>query len=290
MQTHRFPVLIWENFSGHYTACLVENEEDFSAPFAAVGTSVRDVLQQLKEYLVWSFESLPWRSTPDFHDPKLLEFRVEVRPEYQVKGRVYPCEESVSLRVACVYGRQASGMLVCALPFLGFQFYYYESKALRGLVTAYVQESLKNHTPQQLSRYLPPKNLRLEELIVSGGKPKAVTFLDAPEPQHLKLVADPVGSDAMRRSYSRAYTREAKVAELAQLLGPERANVLIVGDTGVGKTSVLVEAVRKLEREWHDRSKAGGANESSHKVWVTNAARLIAGMNTSDNGKSVANE
>ena len=278
---HRFPVLVWQDFSGGYTGRLIDDEDDPLNPLAGTGATVRDVLQQLKEYLVWSFEREPWRSAPDFHDPQLMEFRVEVRPEYRVKGRVYPADESVALRVACVHGRQESGMLVCALPLFGIQFYYYESKALRGLVTAYVQESLKNHTPQQLSRYLPPKNLRLEEIVVSGGRKPVAATSGLPEMRHLPVVADPLGSDAMRLGYSRAHTRERKVAELTQLLGRERANVLLVGDTGVGKTSVLVDSVRNVEREMRERAKQSeetGTAPASHKFWVTSGGRIIAGM------------
>ena len=72
---HRFPVLVWEDFSGGYTGRLVDDEEDPGVQLAAVGSSVRDVLKDLKEYLVWSFDKEPLRSTPDFHDPQLLEFR-----------------------------------------------------------------------------------------------------------------------------------------------------------------------------------------------------------------------
>jgi ATP-dependent Clp protease ATP-binding subunit ClpC len=281
---HRFPVLVWQDFSGGYTARLVDDEEEPLIPLAGKGGTVRECLQQLKEYLVWSFEKEPWRSAPDFHDPQLLEFRVEVRPEYKVKGRVYPCDESIALRVACVHGRQESGMLVCALPILGIQFYYYEAKALRGLVTTYVQESLKNHTPQQLSRYLPPKNLRLEEIVVSGGKRPATTKPEFVELKHLRVVADPMGSDAMRVGFSRAHTRERKVAEVAHWLGSERANVLLVGDTGVGKTSVLIDSVRTVEREMRERAKeaandgADASTSSSHRFWLTSGGRLIAGM------------
>src|SRR5690349_10127189 len=167
MATHRFSVLVSEDFSGAFTGRLIDDEQDPFLPLVGTGNSVREVLMQLKEYLVWSFEREQWRSSPDFHDPKLLEFRVDVRPEYKVRLRVYPCDESVALRIACVHGRQESGMLVGALPVLGIQFYYYEAKALRGLVTTYVQESLKNHTPQQLSRYLPAKSLRLEEIVIN---------------------------------------------------------------------------------------------------------------------------
>ena len=161
---HRFPVIVWEDFTGRYSARLIDDEEDPSNPLAGFGRTAREALAQLKEYLTWSFEHEPYRSAPDFLDPQLVEFRVEVRPEYTLKGRVYPCDESFPLRIACVHGRQQSGMLVCAMPLLGLQFYYYEASALRGLVTTYAQESLKNRTPQQLRSYLSPKSIRLEEL------------------------------------------------------------------------------------------------------------------------------
>ncbi|HEU4836853.1 MAG TPA: AAA family ATPase [Pyrinomonadaceae bacterium] len=273
---HRFPVLVWEDFTGRYSARLVDDEEDPLIPLAGFGRTAREALAQLKEYLIWSFEHEPWRTAPDFLDPQLVEFRVEVRPEYTLKGRVYPSDEPFPLRVACVHGRQESGMLVCALPMIGLQFYYYEAKALRGLVTTYAQESLKHSTPQQLRRYLNPKSVRLEELAVRGGKP-AVSTVASPEIENLKLVATPLASDEMRRSFSRAFGRERLVSELVQLLQRERANVLLVGESGVGKTSVLVDAVRIVERDART-SDNSSAQAKPHQFWTSSAARLIAGM------------
>ena len=222
----------------------------------------------------------PGAAAADFHDPRITELRVEVRPEYQVKGRVYPCDESIPLRVAAVHGRQESGMLVCALPMLGLQFYYYESTALRGLVNTYVQEALKGHTPQQLSRYLFPKRVWLEEIAVARRKTFRRPRKQSIELPGLKLVADPLNSEQMRRSFSRAYGRERQVNQLAQMLIRERANVLLVGEVGVGKTSILVDAVREVERESRSRAKEAseqGANRIS-RFWTSSAARLIAGM------------
>jgi ATP-dependent Clp protease ATP-binding subunit ClpC len=272
---HRFPVLIWEDFTGRYSARLIDDQEDPLIPLAGFGRTAREALAQLKEYLTWSFEHEPWRTAPDFLDPQLVEFRVEVRPEYTLRGRVYPCDEPFPLRVACVHGRQQSGMLVCALPLLGLQFYYYEAKALRGLVTTYAQESLKHSTPQQLRRYLNPKSVRLDELAVRGGKPSLSTVAP-PEIENLKLVATPLASDEMRRSFSRAFGRERLISELTQLLDRERANVLLVGESGVGKTSILVDAVRVIERDAHPGDSDPQAKP--HRFWTSSAARLIAGM------------
>lgn len=274
---HRFPVLIWEDFTGRYSARLIDDEEDPTMPLAGFGRTAREALAQLKEYLTWSFDQAPWRTVPDFLDPQLVEFRVEVRPEYILKGRVYPCDESFPLRVACVHGRQQSGMLVCALPMLGVQFYYYEANSLRGLVTTYTQEWLKNSTPQQLRRFLNPKSVRLEELAIKGGKPSAAMFT-TPDIQNLKLVATPLGSDEMRRSFSRAFGRERIVSELVQLLQRDRANVLLVGESGVGKTSILVDAVRIVEREARSGDNENEAQAKLPHFWTSSAARLIAGM------------
>jgi ATP-dependent Clp protease ATP-binding subunit ClpC len=277
---HRFPVLVWQDFTGRYSARLIDDEEDPAVRLAGFGRTAREAVAQLKEYLVWSFEHEPWRSAPDFHDPQLTEFRVEVRPEYTLKGRVYPCDESFPLRVVCVHGRQESGMLVCALPLLGIQFYYYEAKALRGLVTTYAQESLKNNTPQQLRSFLNPKNVYLDELAVRGGNLSAARTA-SPDIKNLELVATPLGSNEMRRSFSRAFGRERLVSELAQLLQRERANVLLVGESGVGKTSMLVDAVRMVERVAASSSQAQQTVSPwprLHRFWSSSAARLIAGM------------
>lgn len=278
---HRYPVLVWEDLTGRYSARLIDDEEDPATPLAGFGSTAREALAQLKEYLVWSFEKEPWRSTPDFHDPQLVEFRVEVRPEYTVQGRVYPCEESFPLRVPCVFGHQESGMLVCALPLLGLQFYYYEANTLRGLVTTYTQEALKNRTPQQLRSYISPKNISLDEIAVRGGKPTTSTAT-SPSVETLQLVASPLGSIEMRRSFSRSFGRERLVAELAQLIERERANVLLVGESGVGKTSILVDAVRAVERDSRANESAGEETTSPatklNRFWTSSAPRLIAGM------------
>ncbi|HEX3253139.1 MAG TPA: AAA family ATPase [Pyrinomonadaceae bacterium] len=272
---HRFPVLVWEDFTGRFTARLIDDEEDQSNPLAGFGRTPREALAQLKEYLAWSFDHDRWRSAPDFQDPQLMEFRVEVRPEYTLRGRVYPCDESIPLRVACVHGHQQTGMLVCAMPLLALQFYYYEASALRGLVTTYAQEALKNRTPQQLRTYLNPKSVRLEEIAVRGGKPSTFTI---PEPaiENLKLVAVPLGSDEMRRSFSRAFGRERLVSELIQLLERERTNVLLVGESGVGKTSMLVDAVRVVERSGVNNNDT--QTPAKHRFWTSSASHLIAGM------------
>ncbi len=274
MPTHRFPILVWEDYSGYFTARLVE---DTDAP-AGFGATADEAVHQLKEVLDWSFQKYPWRSTPDFNDPKLIQLRLEIRPEYQVGDRIFPCEEIVVLRVPVVYGRSSAGLHVCSLPTLGAKFFYSEPQKLRDLATHYAQEQLRGLSPVALARYLQPREMELEEIVlhVNAREPD---YSIAPSLETLETVAEPLGDKKLRRRFSRAWEREREVADLIRRIGRERANVLIAGESGVGKTSVLIEAVRQIEQ----LSEPEGESDDDQpkfrfKHWLTSGARLIAGM------------
>ena len=61
---------------------------------------------------------------------------------------------------------------------------------------------------------------------------------------------------------------------IAGRLSKERANVLIVGETGSGKTTVLAEAIRVVELEPDDE----GRRTRKRCHWLTGAGRIVAGM------------
>lgn len=284
---YRYPVLIWQDFAGFYTARLLGDEDSYFA-VAGFGETKDEALRQLKEYLNWAFENQDWRTPPDYKEPKLIEFRVEIRTQYSQekvshqhrRTRVYPSDETFPLRVACVYWEQESGTYFCALPLLNIEFYYYEPRTLRSLVTTYVQETLKGLTPQQLSYFLPTKSIELDELTINVHQISILNEYEVEVP-NLCSVADPLGEKSRRRQFSKAYERDKEVADLVHRLTQDKASVILSGESGVGKTSVLSEAVRQIERGLKNNS----ADEYGfttklprHRYWLTNGARIIAGM------------
>src|SRR5687767_14907128 len=253
MPAYRFPILVCEDFDGRFTACLIE---DPAGESAAVGTSYADAVRRLKKYLEWVHRKQPQRAAPDFHDPSLVWIKVEVRPEYRTETRKFPVQEVLPLRVPCVRGRDEHGLLLCAMPTLGIRFDFYDEKSFKGLVTHYVQGMLEGKTPQELNRFLPPKSVVTDDVIVHVP-PGEAEDVAAHTPRYptLDAVAEPVGSRALRGRLSRPWERDAEVARLAATLSRERAGVLLVGESGIGKSAVLAEAVRKVERERPARAK-----------------------------------
>jgi ATP-dependent Clp protease ATP-binding subunit ClpC len=268
--THRFPVLVWQDHQCTYTARLVDRDEP-----AGLGRSANAALGQLEDYLAWRFQQDPSLPGPDFHAPQLASFKVSVRPEYQVDNRRYPCAEPILLRVWGAHGRQEQGLLVCSLPLLELRFYYHDPAALRGLVTHYVQQRLEGLTPRDLARHLGPATVSLQTLSITlrsreGGRREEAA------PTVLQAVAEPLGGPALRRQFYRPWLRDRQVRDLVQRVGREKANVLLLGEAGSGKTAVLVEAVRLLERGGDESEDAGA--RPARRYWQTSAGRLISGM------------
>ncbi|KAF0239831.1 MAG: hypothetical protein FD167_4308, partial [bacterium] len=232
--TYRFPILVWEDLAGTFTARLVEYEHNVQLIYGgkvmfdgaertptAVGITKDDAIYKLKEYISWSYNEYPWQPMPDFLDAKVIFFRVELRPEYRREEKVFPVEP-ISLRLPCVYGRQEEGLLVCALPTIGVHFYYYDGKSLKDLVNHYVQERLKGITPRELSRYLPPKKVYLEEIVMP------ITYKRKQNKDNIKLpalsaVAQPVTERGSKRRFGRAWERDIEVADLIRRLSQEKA-------------------------------------------------------------------
>src|SRR4029077_2718568 len=76
-----------------------------------------------------------------------------------------------------------------------------------------------------------------------------------------------------------AWERTTLVNLAVQKIHRERANLLLVGEPGVGKTTVLVEAVQAVERQLAEEAERRGDNPvTARRFWLTSAGRVIAGM------------
>lgn len=276
MPSHRVPILLSQDSEGFWTALPIEPET------ILVGTSQNptEALSQVKQYLDWSYQRDPWKPIPDFRHPEIVRVKIPLRPSYQESDRSFPCAETLELPVDCVLGQRTDDLWTCVAPLVGVRFDYNEKNALESLLSDAVLSKLAGKTPRELSRYLPPVTSEIREMSIRVKhqiwRDEAEVYLPA-----LKEIADPLGEKTTRRRYSRAWLREEELADLGNRLVEDRANVLLLGECGVGKTTLLVDAVRESERRLQLVAKTEEEENSRayrHRFWLTNAARLIAGM------------
>ena len=273
MPTHRYPVLVVRDPAGGFTAVAVDEEG-----LAGIGTTAAAARDDLTGFLEWAHRKRPDMPTPDFRDPELHTFKITVRPEYKTRQRIYPSDQPVTVRVPCVTGTQASGQRLASLPLLGLRFTYHEPQSLRGLVQRYALQKLEGLAPQDLARHLALPHVELADVVVRLPR-EAAAELPPNTPFNLGRVAEPLGERAVRKQFARAWERDAEVATLVRKLHREKANVLIVGEPGVGKTTLLVEAVREVERRLAAEAKKDeGRRPAPLRFWQTSAGRIIAGM------------
>lgn len=299
MATFRFPILIWQNANNSFTAQAVTGDEETFPP-AAFAEKKDLAISEVKEYLQWKFEDEWWREPAEFEELSLTELRVEVRPEYEAKQqdedeqkkgkrqkkskkkRTFTGEEAIPIRVACVHWKTENGNYLASLPMLDLEFYFDRESELKNLVTLKVQESLRGSTPLGLSKYLPPKEIWLEELTFqSRRKSKKEEYVK--ETPNLINVAEPLGAKDFSKKISKAYEREKEVGDLIKRLTKEKASVIILGESGIGKTAVLTEAVRQIEKDLlnvvdEDFAPEYDEKNPRHRFWQTNGGRLISGM------------
>jgi len=270
MPTVRYPVLICRDIAGGFSAIAID---DGTVGF---GSTPGDARFDLREYLRWEHRKTFPALRPDFLEPELRWFSVNVRPEYKGNNRLYPSETQVEVRVPVVVGLRASGQPTADLPLLGIQFDYPNRTHLQQLVERYVLQKLEGLTPEQLGAYLPPAEVELADVVVPIPREAANQQLVAAPPPTLGKVAEPVGDRAVRKGFARAWGREKELSALVAKLHHEKANVLLVGDAGVGKTTLMVDGVKEAEKlMWAEAETSG---KKQRLFWLTSAGRLVAGM------------
>lgn len=269
MPTHRYPVVVCRDPAGGFHAVAVD------AAGIGFGTNAGDARDDLRTYLTWRHRQDPATVAPDFADPELGWHTVAVRTEYRTEdGRIHPSETAIDLKILCVTGTRESGQPAAALPLLGVRFDYTRPGELADLVRRYALQKLEGTTPAELGQHLPPVSVELVDVVVRTPAIDRVS-LTPKAPPRLARIAEPVADRAVRKGFARAWGREAEVARLARILHAEKANVLLLGESGVGKSTLLVDAVKEAEKLG---AKDRDVRPRGKKFWLTSAGRLIAGM------------
>ena len=270
MEILRYPLLCWPVRKDLVAGHLVGFGWELAAP--DVDKLRTDFAKELQRELMKTGE-LP---RPPLEVAALKLCRVEVRPSYREEDGTYPAPATVMLPVAAVCGQNAHGAFTCYLPAFNTSFFYYKAGQAEALVEHSVRDELRQSRPEDVHRLLMAEEAWLDTVSLK------VKELQPPKPRDARPELPTLSGVAERVPYTKAvrarlgvfpaaaWERGEEVARLVQMLTGEGANVLLVGERGVGKSAIVREAARTLH----------GVAEGGAKppwFWRTSPRRLVAG-------------
>ncbi|THB69377.1 MAG: ATP-dependent Clp protease ATP-binding subunit [Gammaproteobacteria bacterium] len=238
------------------------------------------VRKRLGEWLSQKLRDEDWgyMYEPEIDKGELLLKKVRLRMAYRESKGSYPLPKPVTLNVPVVYGySEEDSSYKCYIPWLDEEFYYYEERQLSGLIEHFVRECLEGDTPENIYRFLRGSEPWLETIRVQlptyeRQKNRKDHYLSEIF-EKLQHIAEqlPV-TRSVRSSLSiipeAAWERTEQVSRLVDLLTDNKSNCIVIGESGVGKTAIINDAIK---RAYQQTKNADGIS-----FWRTTAQRLVA--------------
>ena len=271
MKTINYPLLYYRLNEDVMLGLLVGTE------YQVVEKDLKTIKIAVADYLQRQYKKTDYFPFAEIIEPKLKIVEVKIRPTYREKTGSFPLADMIKVPVPVVYGETEEGDYEAHLPLFDDSFYYYDAKQFRSLVNYFAMNFLNGMSPPTMYRqllYQTPK-LELVPLRVNYDREfnrKQKNY----QPKYEKLARLTVQypfSKALRKSMSvlpeAAWELEDKVEAVVDKLLNVRANLLIVGNHGVGKSAVLMQAIRKI----HNASRRQNLNNT---FWQIMPQRIIA--------------
>ncbi len=274
MASVKIPVAVWQDFFGNWTAVTLDGES-----ISALGPDEANALRQLKSYLEWSYKKIGLGPDIDFNAPVIDQIDIDLRPRHQTTGGDhYPAEIVINARFRYVWAKRKDGTLICCLPTINERFFCRKSTQLKALVRDHVQRRFADATSADMATCLFAQEIKTGSIQVKTPRAKS-TSVHHYELNVLPEVAIPLSDRESKKQFGTAWNREHAIRLVQQFLKQNTGSAILLGDTGVGKTTILAEACRKHHANIRNSDdEAEKALPHVQRYWLTNSSRLIAGM------------
>lgn len=270
MATLSYPLVCWQLDDDSVCGILPGTD------FQVIERNARRVKAALAETLQREHERDGFVPEPDIADARLKLVHVSVSLAHRTAKGNFPEPRATDFHVAAVFGvNEEDGYAKCYLPWLDQSFYYYDDAQLPVLIEHYTRECLDGLSPEAAQRYLMPAAPWLDQIDVRRDD-RASTRQQVP--RHLRetfaqlsAVADRLPETGARRALhvfpEVAWEQGALVDDIAARL-VRGGNLLLVGEPGVGKSVVILEAIRKAHR-------LAAGRHAAPTFWRSHAERLV---------------
>ena len=250
MDKINYPLLYYQLKEDAYLGILV------GTGYQVMEKDLRTMKQNLKDYLQKQYKKFDDYPYMNMLDAKLKVFEIKIRPSYKARSGAYPLNQTLKIPVPAVYGETDDGDFECYLPLFEESFYYYDTKQLKSLVVHFSTALLNALSPDKIYRHLSYKKPQLDTISLRVNFDREYNYNNQIDYKrnHLATLSKLAEKYPYNKSLNKsrnsfpeaAWELEDKVSELIDKLINLRANVLVVGNHGVGKTAVLMQAIKKI--------------------------------------------
>ena len=197
------------------------------------------------------FDDYPYMSMVK---PRLRIFNIDIRPTYREKTGAYPQSTTLKVPVVAVYGENKNNYYECYLPLMEESFYYYDEKEFLTLTSHFATNYFNKLSPEDIYRHLLYEKPKLDEVSLKVNYSRdfnwnTTTYNRNYETLERLAVKFPYDKHTKRNISAfpqAAWELEEKVSEVIEKVINVRSNVIVVGEHGVGKSSVLQQAIKKI--------------------------------------------
>ena len=267
----RMPVIVTQPKPGVAIAQLLDG-----LSHQAAGVSTEQALRLLKRNLIREVKKHRISTLPTWADAQLFTKSFPVQPAIIHKERRYPAGPRIALPVRYVELIDEREQRYCMLPDFSEILFIPDPTLLRTMLTETVRSLTATLTPQQLHRLWPPSQSELRWMRLTLAEPSGLKR--GTSSRVLSQVAEPLTDNRSLTLPSGA--RGEVISNLRSLI--LKGSCLVVGDVGVGKSTLIAIAAKELQQARRiemklkkERLEAGSATQM---FWSSSGGRLIAGM------------
>lgn len=270
MEYINYPLIYFELRDEEVLGILV------GADHQMVERDVRNIRNSLTSYLQRQYKKTGDYPFVGIEEPKLKTIYIQVRPTYRADNRSYPSTKTLEVPMPLVYGETENGYYECYMPLIDESFYYYESDALIPLATNFATTYFSTRGPEDVYRFMLYPKPKMEVVTLKINPKLHYQFNNGWDPNSrftlLNSMSEPYPHNkAVRRQLSifpeAAWELEDKVSEIISKIIDTKSNILIVGNHGVGKSSALRQAIRKIVQP---------GKREGYTFWQLMSQRLLA--------------
>ena len=270
MATVSFPLVIWPITEDRFVGQVIGTD------YSVMDISEGELVRSAGEYVSKSFRINGVIDPPEIENPVLKIYNVPMQLVYRESTGVYPLPQKSLFQVAAVHSKMKStGFGQCFLPLYDKSFFYHSQEQLKVLIEYVVRNTVENMEPEQALQYRMPIDPVMAQIRVKVDEnDRTAVFIDQIDAGILNEVCDRMPlSGPERKALSRlpeiAWEREDAAFKLANFLIEGNANIVLVGEQGVGKTLLLNDALKIAARE-------SKKQKITLTLWRTTSQRLIS--------------